>query len=265
MDLKETPEISFHEPDRHPWEIARVKVVQSLIKHSLSGFNLNSKVTIIDIGCGDAFLLYKISQNYIDPFPLGVDNALTKRQIEILKSRYPLPSLSFYNTIEELTQTTIIQSDIVLLLDVLEHIEEDSSFLQQLANQPWITEKTIILITVPAFQMLFSNHDSFLGHCRRYSNNSLKNTITANGFTIEKIGYFFSSLLFVRILLKCIEIVLPHKFNNQKGAGAWKGSKLISKIIVLFLWLDFLIINSLRKIGIKVPGLSNYAICRKSV
>lgn len=83
--------------------------------------------------------------------------------------------------------------DLIALLDVLEHIDDDRASLATLSEG--LTEKGRIIITVPAFQWLWSKHDELHHHKRRYSRKSLGSVIRDAGLTTAKTGYF-NSLLF---------------------------------------------------------------------
>jgi len=62
-----------------------------------------------------------------------------------------------------------------------------------------------VLITVPAFQKLFSRHDEFLGHYRRYNLQGISSTAEKAGLEILERSYFFSSLLLPRTLTWALE------------------------------------------------------------
>jgi SAM-dependent methyltransferase len=83
--------------------------------------------------------------------------------------------------------------DLICLFDVLEHIEEDFSTL--VALKTLIADRGSILVTVPAYQWLWSRHDEFLHHKRRYSAQELRQKIASAGLRIDKISYF-NTLLF---------------------------------------------------------------------
>ena len=118
------------------------------------------------------------------------------------------------------------------------------------------------MITVPAFQSLFMQHDHFLGHFRRYTNKTLKNRLEAAGMTVSKTGYFFFSLIIYRSLELLKERL--SKKQEAQGIGNWDKGKTLSRIMYSILIMDFFIFRLLAMIGIKTPGLSNYAICQKS-
>ena len=79
----------------------------------------------------------------------------------------------------------------VLLLDVLEHVEDDEGFLSQLRRSPLVGAGTLLLVTVPAHQRLFGSHDAFPRHYRRYDPKRLAERLAAAGFRVERAGEFF--------------------------------------------------------------------------
>lgn len=83
--------------------------------------------------------------------------------------------------------------------NVLEHIENDQDVLSKICDE--IDDKGQIVLYLPAFQLLFSELDSSVGHYRRYDKKSLVNKLTDAGFEIEEVSYadclgFFISLFF---------------------------------------------------------------------
>jgi SAM-dependent methyltransferase len=81
--------------------------------------------------------------------------------------------------------------DFILLLDVIEHLDFPSQVLSRLSCS---TKKGgYLIITVPAYQWLFSNHDVALDHRKRYTRNSLKSEIPKN-FELIKISHFITVL-----------------------------------------------------------------------
>lgn len=94
----------------------------------------------------------------------------------------------------------------VLLLDVLEHIEDDSAALR--AVNAYLPPNGWLVVTAPAYPFLWSYHDESFGHYRRYTMGSLRDKLTASGFSVVWASYF-NSLLFplaacVRILRKAL-------------------------------------------------------------
>ncbi|KQN31871.1 methyltransferase [Sphingomonas sp. Leaf34] len=83
--------------------------------------------------------------------------------------------------------------DLIAVLDVVEHIEDDVAALKAMAD--CLAPGGKILIAVPAHAWLWSAHDVVNHHHRRYSKATLKAAIETAGLTPEKLGYF-NSLLF---------------------------------------------------------------------
>lgn len=97
----------------------------------------------------------------------------------------------------------------ILLLDVLEHIEDDVGFLKLLRQK--LVPGGKILLTVPAFRILWSSEDEAAGHFRRYSLRQVEESAVKAGFTVAYASYFFGFLflpvLFVRVGLEKIGIL----------------------------------------------------------
>lgn len=85
------------------------------------------------------------------------------------------------------------QADLVLLMDVLEHVDDDVALLCDYVAKA--SSGTHFLISVPAFQALWSAHDVFLEHKRRYTLPQLESSIHASGLQIERSAYYFGLVL----------------------------------------------------------------------
>ena len=78
--------------------------------------------------------------------------------------------------------------DLICLFDVLEHIEDDVAALACLKEL--LADGGRVLVTVPAYQWLWSAHDQFLHHKRRYSSRELKAKLDETGFSAGNISHF---------------------------------------------------------------------------
>ena len=88
--------------------------------------------------------------------------------------------------------------DVVLLLDVLEHLEDDAAALR--TAHALLAPGGTLVIAVPAYQWLWSAHDVALGHRRRYTAGVLGARVTAAGFDVRHVSYF-NTLLFPAVAL----------------------------------------------------------------
>jgi hypothetical protein len=262
MDITEAREKGFDEIARHPWELARLDVVRRLIRGSVG---LDKHSVVMDIGCGDVFVVESLAADYPDASFYAIDTAFSDELIKKLRERLKVPNVFLFRSLDEVILTGK-QVSFVLLMDVIEHIEDDRGFLTGLLGRSCIGKDTRFLITVPAYQSLFCSHDVFLGHYRRYSNKLLRAHAEAAGLKIVDMGYFFFSLLPVRVLQVVKENVMRRKpARSTTGVATWKGGKSKSWLIKQILLADAGFSFLLKKIGIRLAGLSNYAICRRSV
>jgi SAM-dependent methyltransferase len=198
---------------QHWWLVARRKIIASII--DTFGLGLDSK--IMDAGCGNGDNLEFLSQ-YGELIAIERDdNALARaqsRQIgKVVKGELPDNFPSAINR----------ENDLIVLLDVLEHINDDEKSLSILKN--WAKSKGKLLITVPAYQFLWTKHDELHHHKRRYTVGQLKKIIENNGWYVNYISYF-NSFLFPLALIarlkdkvfppaKIDSLTLPNRFINH--------------------------------------------------
>ncbi|MEM8523732.1 MAG: methyltransferase domain-containing protein [Bacteroidota bacterium] len=258
MDLREAR--ARTEIVRHPWELARFEVVNDIL---LQHFEALDELQVLDLGCGDTFFVENLAQRFLKSTFYGVDIEFKADDLAYYAEAFEDKPIAVFDSLEQMEQQRSIQQiDAVLLLDVVEHIEYDVEFLKMLYSKNYITENTKIFITVPAFQSLYTTHDDFLGHYRRYTNATLVNTIQQAGFQKIKVGYFFASLLPVR-LLKVFKERLIGKDQESTGLVEWSGSAATTTLMKQILVADYKISRFFRKIGIKILGLSNYIVTKK--
>ena len=236
---------------RHPWEETRAKIIRNFIrKYHPQCFHL------LDIGSGDAFVLNFLCLNKVANKYTAVDTAYTKEIVDSISGK----NRCHIQYLQQLPDILNSKADCVLLLDVLEHCEDDNAVLQLSFKN--IIQPAVYIITVPAFQNIFSEHDKLLQHYRRYTTDTLSKLCDQNNLEIVSVGYFFFSLLIIRRIQLALEKLGFRK--PKKSVDNWKGSSIISKLIITLLWVDFIIGRLFLKFGIKIPGLSAYCICRLS-
>lgn len=262
MDLVEARARGFDTSIRHPWETARFEVIDRLIRRNVA---LPAGGIVMDIGCGDTFVVEELAARYSTAQFFAVDTAFTGELLEHYRARLNNPRIQMSSSLDGIAPPPSKPASLVLLMDVIEHIEDDTGFLTGLGARPYIDRETRLLITVPAYQSLFSSHDAFLGHYRRYSNGSLRRLIERSGFKVLDIGYFFGSLLPVRVLQVIKERVLGMKPDQPtSGLVTWTSGRGAAGFLSSALVLDARLSIAMTKTGVRLPGLSNYAICVKS-
>jgi hypothetical protein len=152
---------------------------------------------------------------------------------------------------------------LVLILDVLEHVPDDVSFLRSIVGHPLVDSNAYFLITVPAFSFLFCSHDRLLGHHRRYRFGQLKRAAAAADLAALEGGYLWLSGFWVRTvqwLLEKLHLVLPLR---RTQVSCWHAQRLETRLCEDLLDLDLAVSRFLAKAHLRLPGLSCYLICRK--
>jgi SAM-dependent methyltransferase len=242
MDLKELDNTI----SRHPWETARLKAISSILRpHLFDG------IKVLDVGCGDGFISRELFSHLHSKEITAVDIHLSAEQL--LKFNNSSGGILYFR---EFPENRIF--DLVLLLDVLEHVEEDVSFLSNVVKR-YLSKGKKILLTVPAFQSIFGSHDVNLGHYRRYSLKEIEAIAGSSGLKIISSGYLFSSLLLPKYIL-CTVLKID---RYTGGVGHWDGGRLVSGIWESLLNLDNSLLISLSRFGIRIPGLTGWVLCEK--
>jgi len=263
MDLREAALTGHNAPSRHPWELARVQVLLSLLRDSVPRL-FDHPAVVLDVGCGDTFVIDSLSAAMPGARFLAVDSALTPELLACHEARHRdfAAPIQMFRRLEDAAVAQQNPIDCVLLLDVIEHLEDDVDLLRRLSSHPGIDDDTVMLITVPAYQSLFSRHDRFLGHRRRYDRALLSEHARRGGFAALRTGHFFSSLVIPRMLVNVFEPLTSQ--SSTRGIGDWRGNKFVGALFEGLLVADFRMSHALSRLGIVLPGLSVYALCRRS-
>jgi hypothetical protein len=151
--------------------------------------------------------------------------------------------------------------DLLLLLDVLEHISEDHQFLEDtvaLNTAP----SGVILVTVPCWPWLFGTHDVHLKHRRRYRPQDCRALLVSAGLNILRGGSFFHGPLIAR----CLSVIgerLGVSRQPPKDLGQWGHGVGVTRLVTWALTLDNRCSELFARWGWPVPGLSYWALCQK--
>jgi hypothetical protein len=138
---------------------------------------------VLDIGAGDGFFSRRLLEAGVCRRAICVDTAYQAERSELHCGR----PIAFVRSTGRTTQ------DLVLMMDVIEHVEDDVAFVRAYVDS--MPRDAVVLVTVPAFQALWSGHDVFLEHKRRYTMAGLRRTLEKAGLEVTRCRYFFSALL----------------------------------------------------------------------
>lgn len=141
------------------------------------------------------------------------------------------------------------QYNLITMLDSLEHIQDDEKALSVVKGL--LANNGELLITVPAHQWLWSKHDEIHKHCRRYSKRDLIKKLKEEGFVIEKVSYFMTTLFPLAVLQRFIN-------KNRENRKIPKVINILFKCIFSFEGRLLSYVN--------FPfGLSLGVLCRKNI
>jgi SAM-dependent methyltransferase len=211
LDLIEKENNSIQEELNHWWIKTRFLYIDKSIQ-----LVKKKDIDIIEYGCGtgqNIFYLSKIYKNLSNIKSIyGIDP-------NIEKNNKPFWIKKEGGFLKE-DNNILKKFDIILALDVLEHIENDYEYLDHWVKK--LNKKGIILIIVPAFPHLWSSHDLKMKHKRRYTKKSLIELTKKINLTPLKINYLFSYMhpinYFLRVLLKSENynhLKIPNPFINN--------------------------------------------------
>ncbi len=178
----------------------RAMIIEALLGKKIAGLLAGSNgIRVVDIGFGHGT---EIPKCLLDRSELvGVDiNFNSLSQIKKLGNS----SVIFVNA--DVLDLPFKESfDVALLLDVLEHIEDDGKALASI--QQVLKKDGILIIMVPAMPSMYGRFDKLAFHKRRYSAKDLKSKLTRAGFTVTKISYFFFFIFpFIYLFRKMREV-----------------------------------------------------------
>ena len=183
--------------ETHFWFTERRRLILKLLHHFVPAASLG-----IDVGCGSGFNAVWLSENGLPT--VGVDAHDGFRAYQSKGRGNGFIQGDIFSAEPE------PEFDFLLMLDVLEHIEQDRNFFAQAGKM--LKPGGIALVTVPAFQYLWSEVDERGGHLRRYKKSDLTAYTSLDKTRLELLysSYFFATTLPL--------FFLTRKFNVKKGA-----------------------------------------------
>ena len=108
--------------------------------------------------------------------------------------------------------------DVILMLDVLEHLTEPERLLRHARRL--LKPGGRILITVPAFNWLWTRHDDVNHHVRRYTRSAMRNTLRDAGLVVTGATYLFQSLVLPKAMVRIMESLQKRPPSVPRIPGA---------------------------------------------
>ena len=195
-------ELQTHQAeDRHWWYQGRRRVLERAIER----LGLPAGARILDAGCGSGRNMVELARH---GSVTGVE--LSDASVELARERDSGEVLEGSVMDMPIDDDTF---DLVVSLDVIEHLDDDVGALRELRR---VTRPGgALLVTVPAYQWMWSGHDEINHHRRRYDRATLLAAAGDAGWSCEFATHFNSLLLPVAILLRALERIGPVSSNSS--------------------------------------------------
>jgi len=234
---------TFQAEDRHWWYRGR----RTVLERVLDGLSLSEPLRILDAGCGSGRNMVELARRGtvtgVELSSPSVEKARERGCGEVIEGsvlEMPFADASF---------------DLAVSLDVIEHLEDDLGALRELRRV--VAPGGALLLTVPAYQWLWSGHDEINHHQRRYTMRSLRTVAEQAGWQQERTSYFNSLLLPVAILLRVLD-----RFNRkttESSLDLWVPPEPVNRALEVPLMLESQMIAR----GGRIPaGLSLLSVFR---
>ena len=241
MDLKE----QVQNPHRHPWELSRADMALTLLDAK------PNRTRYADVGSGDLYFarrLRELTSESVYAVDVNYDQQRNEDRIVVCTDLQQVPSSSV---------------DCAILMDVLEHVKDDVGLLRDVDRI--LAPAAELLITVPAHAFLWSEHDVFLGHFRRYNHTMLRETAREAGFRTIETFYFFA----IPYIARAVTVGLSKLGLGQTHAGVvgrWRfsSSHPLTTFLRVLLNADFRASRLLGTGPLSGCGLSIAMRCRRT-
>jgi len=166
-------------------------------------------LTLVDVGSGSGFFMYElmkeipqmISKVYL------VDIGYTEEEINATKNQ----SIEKTRLLPEKIETAV-----VVMMDVLEHLEDDHGMLRAISEK--CSGENYFFITVPAFLHLWSGHDTFLGHKRRYTLKTLRALLRKENYRESHLYYAYGLIYFIAWMKRKVFSASPGSKSDMRPA-----------------------------------------------
>lgn len=230
----------YHLEESYWWYKSRRNLIKELLPKCKS-------LKILDIGCGTGKLMEELQpygQIYgIDASPRAVSFCRSRHLQRVYKTTFPRHRHLKHH-----------RFDVIICLDVLEHIRNDGLAIRTI-NQ-LLRPGGKLILTVPAYPWLFSYWDKISGHYRRYSTSQLQSLLSHAGFNIIKISHLYSFLLPIAIPFRFIR---NHLFKKSPKSDFIKLASGVNQLLFNLATLERVLLKY-----INLPfGLSLLCVAQK--
>ncbi|NSW56318.1 MAG: class I SAM-dependent methyltransferase [Armatimonadetes bacterium] len=179
----------YEAEDHYWWFVGRRRLIRALVDRYAPGAR-----RILDVGCGTGGTLDALAG-------LGdlAGADLSEDALGFCRSR---GHKDLARCLAEALPFRDGAADVVLGCDLLEHMENDAAGLAEMVRVA--RPGGVIIITVPAYQWLWSEHDEAISHLRRYSASDIRRIVEANGAHLVKLTYAVSLVFPIVVVFRIL-------------------------------------------------------------
>ena len=170
----------------HWWFVGRRRIIEQ----TLSALNLRQPARILEVGCGTGGNI-PLLQRFGEVRAMEPD-APSREHVQ---AQYGLQADSGF--LPDGLPYAPASFDLICAFDVIEHVDDDAAAIQALARL--LDQGGVLLVTVPAYQWMWSEHDALHHHKRRYRLRPFRALFEAAGLEIVQASYFNALLLPVAV------------------------------------------------------------------
>jgi trans-aconitate methyltransferase len=207
---------------RHWWFVARRRILCRLIAEVLPP---SRETTIVDVGCGTGANIAALADRYRC---LGIDTSA--EAIALSRGRFPEVQFLTGAAPKDLGDEAF-HARLFLLSDVLEHVADDFAMFSELMAAA--SPGCFFLLTVPADESLWSEHDESFGHYRRYDRARLEQIWAGLPVKILMTSYFNARLQPIIRLVRVWNRFRGHA-AGAAGTDFWIPSRPANALLTAF-------------------------------
>jgi ubiquinone/menaquinone biosynthesis C-methylase UbiE len=177
--------------DGYWWFVSRRNLVMRLV-HSLS---LPPDALIVDVGCGTGATACELGKYgkvvCVDLSPIALDLSGRRGLNQLMQASADALPIADNS------------ADLIVALDLLEHMDNDVKGLREFRRV--LKPHGSLIVTVPAFSFLWSEHDEALMHQRRYSLREITHRIRRAGLKVEIANYALFFLFPIAVVMRLLK------------------------------------------------------------
>lgn len=211
--------------EEHWWWRSREEAVFGLLRTLDPG---RGNQRILDVGCGDGLMFNQLAQ-FGAVEGVEIDRSIVSEDNPWQDNIHIAPFDENFKPGKTY--------DRILMLDVLEHLPDPAGALRHALGL--LAPRGKLVVTVPAFRLLWTTHDELNHHYTRYTRRSFRK-LTDGAARIQQDRYLFHWLFLAKLLVRAKEMLVPSAPQPPRVPPRWLNNLLYCVTRCEERWLQFL-------------------------